>query len=1089
MRRWESVSAGSVRYWDSEQDGEEDALEIPASWLSAVDPRRGGAPCPAVELESVGTQGEERPCGSTPEEAAALALAAMPGTGDELWLFVDTWVGERGIPFAAAATASLGRGRSYAGEKARFGAFLRMRRHLVAAGDADYAEAVRGLDGFRTDFASRFIVSYLVPTETVWADRACGSYWSQVHTDFERWLAVGTVSTPRQLSSLGHDLLVRRDSPLRDIATLIDGAGLAALPALVQMLDGGGQNRPLAIEAVSRFPCDEAFEALTARLDAGGIGRAVVEAMERFPVRALRLLAKAANGGGGQRAQIARTLLTQHIRAHIALVDDALPKLPEPDAKLISLLVQENVVRPDATPETEPPLPPLLVAPPWARARGGKRAERAEPAVIGGLEPPRERRIDWAPGEREKWSTTDSHDQSLMDWSKTAGEFASRDSGSSGNGHWMDARFFAQAPDELARPLLARWRPDLRYWSLVEMLGPVLTRFGADAFDAVLAAAATAGTANAGQVLQPLVDLELARMMADWYTRLKSGRAPAVAWLTRHAQAAAGLLIPDAVGEPGERRTAARNALRLLASLTDVPAAAAAYGPEAADAVAAVLAFDPLDLHPRRMPALPAWLASTRLPQILLRDNEYALPDEAVRHVLSMLTISKPGEPYAGIAVVRECADPASLAGFAWELFESWRNVDMPSKDGWVLTTLGWFGDDEAARKLAPLIRAWPGEGGHQRAVAGLEVLAELGTDTALIQLHQISQRVKFKALKARAQEKIEEIARSLELTPDQLGDRLVPDLGLDAGGGLSLDYGPRRFRVGFDEQLRPFVIAEESGARRKDLPAPTTKDDAELAAAARKQFSALKKDVRTIAADAIRRLEAAMVAGRLWTPTEFRELLVGHPLIGHLTRRLVWLSECGGDAAAGTAPVATTFRVAEDQTLATVDDEEFRLPEDASVRLPHPLYIPGALDAWGEIFADYEIVQPFAQLGRPVYELTAPEREGSRLSRFEGRTVPIGRVLGLVARGWRRGEPMDGGVEVAITRKVSENVHLIVELDPGIVVGAVDEFGDQTLREVYLDTHPNGYWSLRDGSGPRFGSLDAVTASELLGDLARLEE
>jgi hypothetical protein len=133
--------------------------------------------------------------------------------------------------------------------------------------------------------------------------------------------------------------------------------------------------------------------------------------------------------------------------------------------------------------------------------------------------------------------------------------------------------------------------------------------------------------------------------------------------------------------------------------------------------------------------------------------------------------------------------------------------------------------------------------------------------------------------------------------------------------------------------------------------------------------------------------------------------------------------------------------------------------------------------------------VQPFAQFGRPVYELTAQEREGSRLTRFEGLTVPVGRVLGLVNRGWQRSEPMDGGVEIAITRKMSENVHLIIELDPGIVAGAVGEFGDQTLRAVYLDTHRNGYWHLPDDSNPRLGSLDTVTASELLADLHRLEE
>ena len=46
------------------------------------------------------------------------------------------------------------------------------------------------------------------------------------------------------------------------------------------------------------------------------------------------------------------------------------------------------------------------------------------------------------------------------------------------------------------------------------------------------------------------------------------------------------------------------------------------------------------------------------------------------------------------------------------------------------------------------MIRLWPGENGHQRAVAGLDVLAEIGGDTALMHLYGISQKVKFKALK-----------------------------------------------------------------------------------------------------------------------------------------------------------------------------------------------------------------------------------------------------------------------------------------------------------------------------------------------------
>jgi hypothetical protein len=1073
------VSAGSTKFWRSGEHGP----FIPESWLPIIHPRRGGAPAPAVELRPSGWSFIGQYSDATPAEAAALALKAMPGHDDKLWMFIDTWVRERGIPFAAAATASVGRGTSHAGTKARYDAFLRIRRHLASASDPDYAEAVRTLAGFRQDFASLFIVSYLVPTEMGWADEACAAYWTQVHTDFERRLLVGVVSTPQQLASVGGGLLGGYGSDLAEIATLTEGAGTAAVPALVHLLGDGDQfssdmeTRRAACTALALLPCDEAFEALASRLGEKGVGGAVLEAMERFPLRALGLLAKEANGGG-KGAMIARTLLAGHVRTHVQSVDGILPHVPEREAKLISALARETAALPEAAAEN---LPPLLVAPPWTR----KRAGRAEPAVVAGLEPPQVRTIEWAPGEQDRWTSAALYDGRPMDWEKRAERYASQGF----DYEWFAGRFFAQAPERLAAPLLPRWKPNLRFWNLVEVLGPIVVRFEVDAFDLAFGAAREASPANAGPLVQPLVDLGTARLMADWFARLKSGRAAAVSWLTRHAETAALLLIPDVVGEPGAGRVAAENALRFLAPLTDVRAAAEHYGPEAVDAVGAVLEFDPLELYPRRMPALPAWLGNnTRLPQILLRGREYALPDASVRHVLSMLTISKPGEPYAGLAVVRECADQRSLAEFAWALFGYWQTVDMPAKDGWVLTALGWFGDDETVRRLAPLVRAWPGEGGHQRAVAGLDVLAALGTDAALMQLHQISQRVKFKALKARAQEKISEVARSLELTADQLGDRLVPDFGLDADGGMWLDYGPRRFRVGFDEQLKPFVV-DAAGARRKDLPPPNAKDDPELAPAARERFSALKKDVRGVAADAIRRLEAAMVTGRTWSAAEFRGLLVDHALVWHITRRLVWLSGTDDAAdAAHAADSATAFRLAEDRTLATVDDEEFRLPGQARVRLAHPLHLGDGLTAWGELFADYEILQPFAQLGRPVYTLTAQECESSRLARFEGVRVPVGKVLGLVDRGWQRGEPMDAGIENHISRKVGENLYLLIDLDPGIAVGAVNEFGDQTLRDVYLDTHRNGYWRRQREEVPRLNSLDPITASELLADLTQLQ-
>ena len=39
-----------------------------------------------------------------------------------------------------------------------------------------------------------------------------------------------------------------------------------------------------------------------------------------------------------------------------------------------------------------------------------------------------------------------------------------------------------------------------------------------------------------------------------------------------------------------------------------------------------------------------------------------------------------------------------------------------------------------------------------------------------------------------------------------ELEDRIAPDLGLDAQGALVRDFGPRQFKLGFDESLKPVV-------------------------------------------------------------------------------------------------------------------------------------------------------------------------------------------------------------------------------------------------------------------------------------------
>ncbi|WP_433152244.1 DUF4132 domain-containing protein [Actinomadura nitritigenes] len=709
-------------------------------------------------------------------------------------------------------------------------------------------------------------------------------------------------------------------------------------------------------------------------------------------------------------------------------------------------------------------LPRILAVPPW---------EGFEQPVLAGLAAP-DPRTAWRDGEREEWLDGDPGavaappDAGAETLARTV-----RDGGDGAVGAML------HGPEDVVRPLLAGWKAPERH-DTFRWMRVLLARYEVDAVPP--AAHLVKRSPRSGGLLAPFLDAGVAVLMGGLLGRGDDSEARW--WFRRHGTAAVAHLVPAALGTAKTARRSAERALRHLAECGEpsggeavVTAARVAHGDAAAEAVARLLAADPLETGLARPPKPRSWADPAGLPRVLLAGGRSALTADATRHLLALLALP----PASGLARVKEACDPASLAEFGWALFRRWQDAGGPSQDGWALARLGWSGDDGTARRLAPVIRAWPGEGRHGHALTGLDVLAEIGTGAALAQLHGIAQQSRFAGVQDAASRKVREVARSLGLTPDQLADRLVPGFGLDAAGTLTLDYGPRRFTVGFDEALRP-VVTDQDGAPRKALPKPGAKDDPALAPAAYEAFAELKKDVRDAAAGLLLRFEKAMVERRRWTPAEFRAFVTGHPLVRRFASGLVWIAATGDGAAA--------FRIAEDGTLADSGDDAFDLPEDAAVEIAHPVRLGGAgVAAWAEVFADYAILQPFPQLGRPVHALTAEERESGRLRRFENLKVPYEAVLALARRGWDRGRPQDGGVERWVSRFAARGRCVVVELDPGIYAGDVTASADhQTLRHVWLGEKPALYRTRASNDAPpSFGELDPVTVSEILADLTAL--
>ncbi|NHZ63715.1 DUF4132 domain-containing protein [Massilia genomosp. 1] len=477
---------------------------------------------------------------------------------------------------------------------------------------------------------------------------------------------------------------------------------------------------------------------------------------------------------------------------------------------------------------------------------------------------------------------------------------------------------------------------------------------------------------------------------------------------------------------------------------------------------------------------LPAFWTPLVWTRPLLAAGGKALPDDAMDALGAMLRFPDPDGVHAGVTQLKQACTPDSLADFAWELFRAWTEDGARGKEIWAFHALGLLGNDESARRLTRLLRAWPGQGLHARAVIGLDVLARIGSDIALMLLNGVAQKLKFKPLQDRAREKIAQIADLRGLTREELQDRLAPDLGLDEQGTLLLDFGPRQFHAGFDETLTPFVRAAD-GTRSADLPKPKKSDDADLATAAVKRFKLLKKDAYTIAGQQVLRLELAMCAQRRWPVQVFYDCVVRHPLVRHLAQRLVWGVY---DAAGGR--LQACFRVTPEGALSDAADDAFTLPQGdgAVVGIPHALHLaPADANAFARLFADYELLQPFVQIGRDTHILDEGEEKRHALGRWYGEVVPTGSLLGLLEQGWRRGPMQDGGALLEIARDLGGGYAAALDFAPGILAGMPGENAQQTLGSVVI-WRP-GQDGTRD-SAP-LSSLDAAVVSELIGDMARL--
>lgn len=480
-----------------------------------------------------------------------------------------------------------------------------------------------------------------------------------------------------------------------------------------------------------------------------------------------------------------------------------------------------------------------------------------------------------------------------------------------------------------------------------------------------------------------------------------------------------------------------------------------------------------------------AWLSEKALPPLRTTDGRPLSP-EAVRYLLYRQSRVKEMRADIEAKGLYERLDRKSGADFALAVLHAFLASKQDADDRWALALAGLLGDDRVVPLLATVIREWAELARGKLSEYAVQALALLGTDTALctVDAMAIRYRSKFKNIGKAAVEAFAEAAEARGLTPDELGDRVVPWLGFEPGKPrlIHADKGDIEVTIGMDFKFQ----FRDSGKNKKLASLPSS-----VPAGIRTEIKELAANLKEVVKGQLLRLENLMVRQYRWPAQRWSELFLQHPLLFPFAHRLVWAAYDKSGSPMGT------FRALEDRTLADVKDAPLTLAGGSVVGIAHPLELePSVRQAWLTHLSDYNIETPFPQMARPLV-LPKPDQ---RTTKFH--TALVGTSINGMTfkgraekRGWTRGSVCDaGGITAYVKTFPAANVDVFLILD-GMYVG-IDMYTDITLDRAFFVRHGSVktgsyvYDEPADEKDPRlvaFGDVLAIAFSEAMSDLQKI--
>ncbi len=462
------------------------------------------------------------------------------------------------------------------------------------------------------------------------------------------------------------------------------------------------------------------------------------------------------------------------------------------------------------------------------------------------------------------------------------------------------------------------------------------------------------------------------------------------------------------------------------------------------------------------------WIEEESLPAPVWKHSGEALSQKEIRFLFYRSKQAKGLNSDIEARQLIRHLDKDKSEKFALAVLQGFQDSNASSKFKYYLTITGLIGGDKLLPKLNTTFRKGIADKRFKMCEYIVGAIAMVGSNKALRVVEMLSRKYANKRAKIglAAREALDAAAVELNISRDQLGDRIIPNFGFEnlykefeAGGEPYRAFVSKEFKLNYFNQ---------DNKLRKSIPKDT---DKELV----KELKEIDKEIKAVVKTQKGRLETALIEGRRWTTEEWQEYFLNNPIMLIYVQKLLWGLYKDGQ-------LLEVFLCDDDIELYNVTDDEVDLDAGEQIGIVHPIEMNEALlKQWKEKVYENDMEFEFPILERAMFRRDPEEMQSSITKRLWGQEIPKGAdyVAGfLEKRGWQK-QSADGG-RLEFYRNLQGSKHRAYANIEGPAAFYQGGAVEATVWEIaFLGEN----WSDK----PKIENIPAVFYSEVIADINAL--